>query len=161
MGSGKSSVGRILAQRLDFRFSDTDKIVVQNTGSPITDIFKNRGEEYFRDQETLALESLAGQERQIIATGGGIILRETNVSLLRKLGFVVWLNATEEKIFDRVTRNNKRPLVQTADPRGTIHTLLTLRRPLYAAAAQLTVDTTGKSHEQVADTVIFEAQRVI
>ena len=161
MGSGKSSVGRILALRLGFPFVDTDHLVIQATGLQITEIFKNHGEDYFRDQETLALKFMEGKDRQIIATGGGIILRESNAALLKKLGFVVWLRASEETIFDRVSRNQKRPLVQTANPRETIHNLLTLRTPLYAAAAEFIVDTCDKTHEEVADAIILEAQRGI
>ncbi|MGB8353332.1 MAG: shikimate kinase [Chthoniobacteraceae bacterium] len=161
MGSGKSSVGRILALRFGFPFVDTDHLVIQATGMQITEIFKTRGEAWFRDQETLALESLAGKGRHIIATGGGIILRESNAALLKKIGLVVWLRASEETIFKRVSRNQKRPLVQTENPRETIHNLLTQRTPLYTAAAEFIVDTCDRTHEQVADTIILEAERGI
>jgi len=161
MGSGKSSVGRILAPRLNCRLVDTDHLVVEKTGMQITEIFKNHGESWFRDQETLALESLAGETGLVIATGGGIILRERNAALLRTLGLVVWLRASEEKIFNRVSRSTRRPLMQTENPRETIHTLLTQRTPLYEAAAQFIVDTCDKTHEQVAEAIILEAQRPI
>ena len=161
MGSGKSSVGRILAPRLNCRLVDTDHLVVEKTGLQITEIFKTYGESWFRDQETLALESLVGETGLVIATGGGIILREQNAALLKKLGLVVWLRASEEKIFNRVSRSTRRPLMQTENPRETIHTLLTRRTPLYEAAAQFTIDTCDKTHEQVADAIILEAQRPI
>jgi shikimate kinase len=159
MGSGKSSVGRIISRRTGWRFVDTDHMVVENTGSQITDLFKAHGEAYFRDQETIALQSLAGTPGQVIATGGGIILRESNVELLRTLGLVVWLKADEECIFARVSRNTRRPLVQTANPRETIHNLLEQRTPLYTAAADFIVETTDKTHEEVATAIILEAQR--
>jgi len=158
MGSGKSSVGRIIAPRLDYLFVDTDHAVIKNTGLQITDIFKNHGEAWFRDQEALALESFAGNEKQVVATGGGIILRESNTALLKKLGFVVWLRTSEERIFERVSRNKKRPLVQTANPRETIHNLLTQRTPLYTAAAEFIIDTCDKTHAEIADEIILEAQ---
>lgn len=159
MGSGKTSSGQVIAARLEFQFVDTDQWIVQNTGLQITELFEKHGEAYFRDQETLALESLRNQTRQVIATGGGIVLRKNNVALLQRLGFVAWLTASEEMIFERVSRNNKRPLMQTENPRETIHQLLTQRNPLYASAAQFTIDTDGRTHEEIADAVIFEAQR--
>jgi shikimate kinase len=161
MGSGKSSVGRLVAARLGFQFVDTDQLIVQNTGAQITDIFREHGEEFFRDGESRALESLQNRDRLVIATGGGIILRESNVALLRKLGVVVWLTAGEEIIFDRVSRNSKRPLVQTENPRETIRNLLALRNPLYEAAAQFTVETGDRPHEQVAEAVILQARRTV
>jgi len=94
----------------------------------------------------------------VVATGGGIILRESNTALLKKLGFVVWLRTSEERIFERVSRNKKRPLVQTANPRETIHNLLTQRTPLYTAAAEFIIDTCDKTHAEIADEIILEAQ---
>ena len=161
MGSGKSSVGRILAQQAHFALADTDHLVVQNTGQQITEIFKAHGEDYFRNQETAALESLRGHTSLVISTGGGIVLRPANVALLRELGFIVWLTADEDILYERASRGNKRPLLHTANPRETIHNLLVEREPLYAAAANFTVDTGGMSHEQVAAAIISEARRVI
>jgi shikimate kinase len=161
MGSGKSSVGRLVAARLGFQFVDTDQMIVQNTGEQITDIFREHGEEFFREEESRALESLQNRDRLVIATGGGIILRESNVALLRKLGAVVWLTAGEEIIFDRVSRNAKRPLVQTENPRETIRNLLVLRNPFYAAAAQFTVETSNRPHDEVAADVILQARRTV
>src|ERR1700710_28192 len=98
MGSGKSSVGRIIAPQVGFALADTDQLVIQHTGLQIVEIFKSHGETYFRDQETAVLNSLREQASLVISTGGGIILRESNVALLRELGFVVWLTASEERI---------------------------------------------------------------
>lgn len=161
MGSGKSSVGRLIAPRVNFAMADTDHLVTQSTGMQITEIFKNHGEEYFRDRETAALESLQGNAGLVISTGGGIVLRPRNVALLKELGFIAWLTASEEVLFERVSRNNKRPLVQTADPRETIHNLLIERAPLYESAAHFTIDTSGKSHEEVAEAIILEALRAV
>jgi shikimate kinase len=161
MGSGKSSVGRLVAARLGFQFVDTDQLIVQKTGAQITEIFREHGEEFFRDEESRALESLQNQSGLVIATGGGIVVRESNVALLRNLGAVVWLTANEEVIFDRVSRNSKRPLVQTENPRETIRSLLALRNPLYAAAAQFTVESGGLPHDKVAEAVILQAQRTV
>ncbi len=159
MGSGKSAIGRRVAARLGFQFVDTDALLVEREGREITEIFASEGEERFRDLESALLASLDTRTRCVISTGGGVILREKNRALLRALGLVVWLTASEDTIFARVSRTSKRPLLQTANPRATVTELLTARRPLYEAAAQFTLDTTTFSHEQAAAAIIAEARR--
>lgn len=159
MGSGKTSVGRLVAQRLGFQFVDTDAVVVERTGMQISEIFARHGEPWFRDHETSTLNSLSILNRTVISTGGGVVLRPQNSALLRKLGFVVWLTASEEVIFERVSRNKKRPLLQTDDPRQTVHELLEERRALYEEAAQFSLDSTHLSHDAAADIVIAEARK--
>jgi shikimate kinase len=160
MGSGKSSVGRLVAGRLGFHFVDTDALIVQRAGREIAEIFASEGEERFREIETAALESLRPRERCVIATGGGVVLRERNRELLRALGFVVLISASEEVIFERVSRNAKRPLLQTANPRETVAALLAARQPAYETAAQWTLDNSTLSHAAAAEAVIAEARRV-
>ena len=159
MGSGKSAIGRSIAKRLGFQFLDSDQIVVQRAGRPIVDIFAEEGEEAFRNYETQALESLQHHKRCVVATGGGAVLREHNRELLRELGFVVCLTASEDAIFERVSRTNKRPLLRTENPRETLHKLLEARQPAYTAAAQLTLDTTELTQPQAAEVIIAEARR--
>lgn len=150
MGSGKTTVGRTLAEKLRFKFVDTDDEIVRRAGKPITAIFADSGEEAFRDLETATLKALASRSRSIISTGGGIILRPENRSVLKNLGFTVWLSADEDTIFERVSKNRARPLVQTEDPRKTIHDLLTARLPLYKEASHLTIDTSDLDSEEIA-----------
>jgi len=159
MGCGKTSVGRLVAQRLGFQFVDTDALIVERAGLPIAEIFSRQGEAAFRNMETAALRSLGILQRSVVSTGGGIVLREENRALLRDLGFVAWLTASEEILFERVSRTKKRPLLHTADPRTTFHELLEQRRPLYEGAAQFTLDSSGLTHEAAADAVIAEARR--
>ena len=161
MGSGKSSIGRILATKLGFQMVDTDAMVVESAGMQITDIFARAGEEEFRQYESRALGYLVdrGARGLVVATGGGIVTREENRPLLHRLGFVVELTASEEVIFERVSRNKARPLLHTPNPRETIARLLAARAPLYAAAADYTVDTSAKTHMQAADAIIAEARR--
>ncbi len=158
MGSGKSSIGRQLARRLGFQFLDTDQLIVERTRKEISQIFAEQGEAAFRDLETATLHSIAHLNRCVIATGGGAVIREQNRELMRELGFVVCLTASEEVIFERVSRNSKRPLLQTADPRGTLSALLASRREFYASAAQFTLDTTQLSHSQAVEGVIAAAR---
>lgn len=159
MGSGKSSIGRSIAKRLGYRFLDSDQVVIERAGRPIAQIFAEEGEEKFRDLETSALASLREVERCVIATGGGAVLREQNRRLLRELGFVALLTASEEVIFRRVSRTNKRPLLHTANPRETLHKLLTERQSAYEAAAQFTLDTTDLTQPEAAETIMEEARR--
>lgn len=158
MGSGKSSIGRLIAQRLGFRFVDTDAVIVKREGRPISEIFQHDGEETFRAMETTALASLADADHCVIATGGGIVLREENRAQLQQLGFVVQLTASEGVIFDRVSRNTRRPLLQTTNPRETVSRLLATRQPAYAAAAQWTLDTSTMTHAEAAAAVIAAAR---
>jgi shikimate kinase len=158
MGSGKTSIGRLLAQRLGFQFVDTDAVIVERVGMQISEMFARHGEDWFRDQESAALRSLGILNRAVISTGGGVVLRPENRALLRDLGFVVWLTASEDVIFERVSRNNKRPLLQTVDPRSTVHELLEKRQALYSEAAQFTLDSSTLKHETAADAVIAKAR---
>jgi shikimate kinase len=159
MGSGKTSIGRLVAHRLGFQFIDTDAVIVERAGMQVSEIFARHGEDWFRDQESAALHSLSILQRAVISTGGGVVLRPENRALLGEIGFVVWLTAGEEVIYERVSRNKKRPLLQTADPRATVHELLEKRRPLYTEAAQFTLDSSTLKHEAAADAVIAEARR--
>jgi shikimate kinase len=153
MGSGKSSVGRLVARTLHGRFVDTDRMVAESAGREITEIFAKEGEGWFREEESRALRSLLGGRGLVVATGGGIVLAPGNVAALKELGLVVWLTASEEVIWERVSRNRKRPLLDTENPRETVRTLLEKRNPLYEAAADLKVDTTRLTHAEVAERI--------
>lgn len=159
MGSGKSSIGRQLARRLGFQFLDTDQLIVERTRQEIAQIFQEQGEPAFRDLETATLNSVSHLSRCVIATGGGAVLREQNRTIMRELGFVVGLTASEDVIFERVSRNHKRPLLHTPNPRETLRELLASRREIYAAAAQFTLDTTHLSHAQAVEAVVVAARK--
>jgi shikimate kinase len=159
MGSGKSSIGRKLSRRLGFQFIDTDQLIVERAGMPIPDIFARRGEDAFRDLEAEVLGSIGHLNRCIVATGGGAVLREKNRALLREIGFVVRLTASEDTIFERVSRTNKRPLLHTENPRETMRQLLAVREEFYQAAAHFTIDTTTLTHTQAVETIVAEARR--
>ncbi|HEX4630803.1 MAG TPA: shikimate kinase [Chthoniobacterales bacterium] len=154
IGAGKSSVGRTLARITGRPRFDTDQIIATRFGLTISQIFEKRGEESFRDAESEALEELSGETEAIIVTGGGIVLREANTARLRQLGSVVYLLADEETLFRRISRRPTRPLLQTTDPRTTMKELLRSRLPLYRAAADVEVDTSGLTHDEVARSIL-------
>jgi shikimate kinase len=153
MGAGKSSVGRLLAGRTGLPLYETDELVSQRFGLPITDIFARYGESAFRDAESDAVHSLP-QERAIIVSGGGVVLREKNVERLRALGMIVHLSASEDTLLGRLSRDNPRPLLQTPDPRQTFSELLHARALFYQDAADFVIDTSALTLEQVAEAVL-------
>jgi shikimate kinase len=150
MGTGKSTVARELARLLGFALIDTDAKIVARAGKPISKIFADDGEDVFRGIEAQVLGGLAGCEKSVISTGGGVVTRPENVESLHAAGRVVWLDAGVDVIMDRVSGNTDRPLLQTADPRATVEALLAERRPLYQSAADEWVDTEELSSAEIA-----------
>lgn len=159
MGSGKSSVGRRIAALTGHRFVDTDELVITRAGKSIAQIFADEGEARFRDLESAELRDLESGRDIVLATGGGIILRPENHAALRRIGPVAWLDADPDLIFERVSRNKKRPLLQTENPRATFDALLAARRGTYEAAADFRVDSTALSHDEAALAVLEEVER--
>jgi shikimate kinase len=153
MGSGKSSVGRILSSLTGFALVDTDNLVAIDAGMPIPEIFRQHGEEHFRSLETEALRRLVGRIGLIVATGGGVILSEENRRLLREIGPVVWLDASTDQLHQRV-KHSKRPLLQTDDPRRTLEELYRSRENLYHEAATVRIDSTHLTHRQTAEAIL-------
>lgn len=160
MGSGKSTVGRELHHLLGYSLTDTDRMIEESMGKKITEIFKEEGEAAFRDFETLQLLEISKQtdKRHIISTGGGIIIRPENRALLRKLGYVVWLHAPEDVIYERTSRNQDRPLLNHMDAHERISKLLAERDPWYRETAHLKIDTAGLDTKEIA-TGILESAR--
>lgn len=154
MGSGKSSVGRLLARELGWPRFDTDQLVVGELGLRISEIFARFGEARFRDGETQVLADLSGAAAPaVIVTGGGIVLRPENVRRLHELGSVVWLKAELAVLQERLAKRPDRPLLQTPDPKATVAQLLAERERLYAAAADFAVDTSQLDHGEVAQAI--------
>jgi shikimate kinase len=152
MGCGKSTVGRELKRILHEPWIDTDQLIEQRAGCSISDIFATQGEEAFRQMETDVLQDLLRQieTSTVISTGGGAVLREENRDLLQKLGYVVWLRADAELIYQRTKKNRDRPILQTPDPRAVIRELLATREPIYRQCAHLVIDVAGLSRSEIA-----------
>jgi len=154
MGSGKSTVGTELAARLGAAFRDLDEAVEEEAGRPITEIFQAEGEAGFRDREETALRAIPGEGgRRVVATGGGVVLREANRRLMAQTGQVVYLHAPVETLLERVAGDANRPLLQVADPRAKLEALQTERDPLYRQA-DLTVETAGRSPAEIVDEIL-------
>ena len=141
MGSGKTTLGRALAHRLELPFADTDRILVERTGVPVTTIFEFEGEEGFRRRESAILAELAEGDAHVVATGGGAVLAAANRELMRARGTVVYLRARLDHLWERTRHDTTRPLLATPNPRATLAALMQVRDPLYREAAHIVVDT--------------------
>lgn len=159
MGCGKSSVGRRLAQLTGHRFLDTDDLVADLTGLSIPEIFARHGEPTFRDHESEVLANLVGVAGVILATGGGIITRPENLPRLREIGVVGWLDSGPDILFERVSRNSRRPLLQTDNPRATFDSLRHSRLGLYEEASDFRVDSSELTHDEAAREILDQAMR--
>jgi len=160
MGAGKSSVGACLRRRTGLGLLDTDEIVASNFGMSIPEIFAKHGEKKFREAETEALRCMRTEEQTIIVTGGGIVLRKENVEILRSQAVIVWLDGDEETLFARASRKQNRPLLHTKNPRKTFSQILGARRPLYAHIADIRVDTSVLTDEEVALAILAKLRKV-
>jgi shikimate kinase len=156
MGTGKSVVGKRLAERLSWRFLDTDELVVEAAGCSIPDIFQTESEAGFRDRETAALRGLVGIADTAIATGGGVMGRDENVTLLRSFGPLICLTARPEVILERTRPWQDRPLLAASpDPLSAVERLLADRASRYALADRV-IDTSDRSVESVVDEICRE-----
>lgn len=159
MGSGKTTVGRIVAQMIGFQLVDTDHLIVETAGKSIPDIFASEGEAGFRLRESTALRSLLGRRGCVIATGGGIVTQPRNLPLLRHLGYTVWLDADPERLARRTAMNSNRPLLNGEEnPKAKLERLLTERKPLYKSLADLRIQTAELTPQETAYGVMESAR---
>lgn len=145
MGSGKTTVGRLLAKQLGKTFIDSDEEIQRRTGVTIPHIFDVEGEAGFRQRESAVLEDLAERSELVLATGGGAILSPHNRSVLKASGVVVYLKSNVHDLWQRTRHDTNRPLLQTADPRGKLQELFEQRDPLYAEIADIVMQTGKQS----------------
>ncbi|WP_031274627.1 MULTISPECIES: shikimate kinase [Pelistega] len=149
MGAGKTTIGRALARELGVEFVDLDHEIVRRCGVEIPIIFDIEGEEGFRKRETAVLSELVTQPNIVLATGGGAIMAACNQELLKK-GKVIYLKASLDELFARISKDTGRPLLQTENPKQKLEQLLTLRMPIYERLANITMETsTGNIHTTV------------
>ncbi len=153
-GSGKTSIGKLLAARRDMAFADTDEWIVRQAGKSIQSIFADVGEKGFRDLESAAVQQLTAPGNTVIATGGGVVLRPENMSRLKEHGKVVWLKAPAEVLWQRIAADpdssHARPNLTPSGGLEEIRRLLEVRNPLYAAAAEVTLDVSVLNASQAA-----------
>ncbi len=151
MGSGKTSVGKILAQKLGLAFYDTDLLIEKNTKMSIPEIFEKLGESYFRELETKTVKSFLDTENNVIALGGGLAANTENHSILKNIGFVILLDCGIEKTLERISGDKNRPL--TMGGKEDIIKRYSLRNPIYRSVADIIVDSRGEA-QKTAENII-------
>lgn len=157
-GTGKSTVARLLAERLGWPWFDADAEIEQRAGKSIAAIFADDGESAFRDWESQVVAELAGRDRAVLALGGGAVVREANRTAIGRLGRVVWLTASPEVLWRRITADGltakRRPNLTSGGGINEIIATLDARRDVYRQCAQLEVDTEGRTPAEVADAIL-------
>lgn len=153
MGSGKTTVGRRLAARLQLSFVDADVEIERAAGQTIPEIFAEHGEPYFRDGERRVILRLLNEPPHVLATGGGAFMNTETRAAIRAKAISIWLNANFDVLAQRLKRKSNRPLLDNPDPEATIRRLLSERNPIYAEA-DIAVTSRDVSHDVVTDEII-------
>jgi shikimate kinase len=153
MGTGKSAVGKILAEKLSYTLIDLDSLIEKEQKMSITEIFSKYGEAAFRDIEAELISRLSDLEKVVISTGGGAVLRKSNIENLRKNGVIICLTAKAETIISRVENSDERPLLKVDNPLQKIRELLIIREPYYKNA-DISIQTDGKNPEEIAAEIL-------
>lgn len=154
MGAGKSTIAKALQRELGFPLVEMDERIVQEQGMSINDIFAQYGESRFRDLESQLVVDLGEQEPSIISCGGGVVVRPQNTQNMKKSGKIVFLTATPETIYERVKNSTDRPILNGHMNVEYIAELMEKRRALYEEAADITIQTDGKTREQICEEII-------
>lgn len=150
MGCGKSTVGRKAAKAVGYTFLDTDALIEKEEAMTIARLFEEKGEPYFREKETETIQKLIAEPKgNIIATGGGLPMKEDNQALLKELGTVIYLKSETDTLIKRLSGDKVRPLLQNGDLREKIETMLAVRGPVYEATADLVLQTDNMSFYEI------------
>lgn len=155
MGSGKTTVGRLLAVRLGMKFIDLDDVIKDKLGMEITEIFSNYGEKYFRDVESQVVkEVFTGIDNSVIACGGGVVLKDDNVRIINQNSVVVYLRISPYEAYSRLLSCRDRPLLNVSNRLEVINQLMRVREPLYLRTAHIVVDVDGRTPEDIVEEII-------
>ena len=155
MGSGKTTIGKIIAKKLNYKFIDSDALIEEKTGVKVPLIFEYEGEAGFRKRETKILSEIIKMNSIVLATGGGIILSKTNRQLLTKSSVVIYLNATIKELVKRLANDKDRPLIQNVDKETKLRELIERRGSLYESIADYIIQTKEKRASEIANEIIL------
>jgi shikimate kinase len=161
MGVGKTTIGSQLARKLKYDFVDSDTEIEKRTGASISLIFDIEGEEGFRKREAQMIDELTQQRHIVLSTGGGSVLDEASRQNLRSKGYVVYLKASVDILYERLKKSRNRPLMETDDKQKVIEDLLAVREPLYLAVADITIVTDGRSAQDVAREIFHQHEKMV
>jgi shikimate kinase len=154
MGSGKTSTGKILADRLKFLFIDLDDVIELSLNMSISDIFERHGEDYFRITETNSIKKIFVNRNCVFACGGGVVVRHENIEIIKKNSAVIFLHVSPTEAFERLKSENTRPLLKAPNRLNVILSLMEKRDFLYRNTCDFTVDTDFKTPEEAADEIL-------
>lgn len=158
MGTGKTAVGKILAEKLGFKFVDTDDLIEEEAKMAIYEVFSKYGEEYFRELEKKVVDRVSKLKNLVIATGGGVVVKQENIKNLKKNGVLICLTAEPEVILARTAKDAHRPLVKMADPMKRIKELLVERERGYRQAS-IIIDASKLSTEEIVSKILEKVYR--
>jgi len=156
MGSGKSTVGKILAEKLNMNFVDIDKLIEEKEGMKIKDIFEQKGESYFRELERKQIEAVVKQEGLVVSTGGGLGANLDNMNFMKKNGDVVWLDVSLNTVLDRLKNDQDRPLLK--QPTEKIKQLFEERKNVYRLA-NIRINADKKTPSQIVEEILTKIKR--
>jgi shikimate kinase len=158
MATGKTTVGQKLAEKIgnNYRFIETDQIIIEEAGKSIPRIFAEDGEISFREYEIEACKKASKLKNVIISCGGGIVLNKINIDYLKQNCHIVLLQATAEEIYKRAMKDGQetRPVIDKEDPKMEIEKVLSFRKPFYEAAAEIIIETTGKEIDEIVKQIV-------
>ena len=154
MGSGKSTIGKLLAKKLNRNFIDLDDYIVEKRKMKISEIFEKFGEENFRKSETQAVKNVSKLENHIISLGGGTVINHNNVEILKSSGKIIMLDIEPEEVYKRLKNDKSRPLLQTEDKLKAINDMMNKRLPYYNDAADIKIIVNGKQKEEVLEEIL-------
>lgn len=155
MGSGKTTVGQLLAQTLGYTFADTDQLIEAGEEMTISEIFAQNGEGYFRQLETLIMEEISHtMQNAVLSVGGGLPMTENNHKYFKKIGKVIYLKVSEQTVINRLRGDSGRPLLSGDDATEMIYRLLSQRHPTYQMLADMVIDTNDLQPEEVVNEII-------
>ena len=160
MGSGKTTVGKIVAKSLDQEFLDSDQEIEERAGANISWIFDVEGEEGFRNREEAIIEELSLKSGIVLSTGGGAVLRIENRERLKERGLVIYLKASAEQILKRTAKDKKRPLLQTENREQVVKDLISKRDPLYQEIADITIVTGNGKISDVTQNILLQIKAI-
>lgn len=156
MGSGKSTVGKEIIKMMDDKYTlvEMDEAIVERENRSINDIFATDGEPYFREVETKFLEDISTKYNQIVSTGGGVVVTEKNIEIMKNSGTVIWLKASPEETYNRVCKSTDRPLLKNNMTIEHITEMMAKREPMYSAAANFEILVDGQTPKAIAEEII-------
>ncbi|MCY7306921.1 MAG: shikimate kinase [Rhodoferax sp.] len=157
-GSGKSTVGRQLARRLQLSFLDSDQVIEGRIGCSIREFFEREGEERFRELESTVIDELTRIPSCVLATGGGAVLRPANRQFLSERSYAVYLKSSAEELFRRLRHDRNRPLLRVADPLARLRDLYAVRDPLYRETANFTIETGRPSVATLVNMIVMQLE---